>query len=369
MRALVTGGAGLIGSHLVDLLIHNGYEVTILDNLDEQTHLDGKPDWIKPKTKFVLGDICNKENLEEALKDVDVVFHQAAFGGFTTELTKYLDVNVTGTGRIFEIIKEHKLPIKKIVIASSQAIYGEGIYTCSVHGIQYPDGRSIEQLKQREWEVKCPHCIKFMTPLLTNEDKLLNGKTIYALSKYFEEKIALALGKQMDIPVVALRYALTYGPRQSLYNPYTGVVSIFSTRILNNLGPVVYEDGLQTRDFIYVEDVARANLFVVESEKISFQSFNVGTGKPTSVMELIQTLCNTYGKDVKPILRGEFRPGDVRHFVHDSSKLQSLGFKPKVSLDEGIARTAEWIKSHSNIQESFSSAEQLLKKQGVVLTT
>lgn len=369
MKALVTGGAGLIGSHLVDLLIERGYEVTILDNLDEQTHPKGTPAWINPKAKFVLGDVRSQVHLEEALKDIDVVFHQAAFGGFTPELTKYLDINVTGTGRLFEIIKEKCLSVKKIVVASSQAIYGEGTYKCNVHGIQYPSYRKEEQLKQRDWEVKCPECKAVMQPLLTNEDKPFYGKTIYALSKYFEEKLALSLGKEMNIPVVALRYAVTYGPRQSLYNSYTGVVSIFSTRILNNLGPVIYEDGLQTRDFIYVGDVARANLFVLENDKTVFQSFNVGTGKATTTLELAQALCSTYKKDIAPILHSEFRPGDVRHFVHDSSKLEKLGFKPKVNFEEGIAKTTDWIKSQSNIKESFTSAEQLLKKHGVVLST
>ena len=369
MKALVTGGAGLIGSHLTDLLIEKGYEVTALDNLDEQTHPKGMPDWIHPKANFVLGDVRCPEHLEKALKNVDVVFHQAAFGGFTPELTKYLDVNVTGTGRLFEVIQNQQLPVKKVVIASSQAIYGEGAYTCSIHGIQYPLLRPVEQLKCREWEVKCMKCGINMSSVLTNEDKLTQGETIYAASKFFEERLALSLGKRIGIPVVALRYAVTYGPRQSLYNPYTGVVSIFSTRILNELGPVIYEDGLQTRDFIYVGDVARANLFVMENNKTGFQSFNVGTGQATTTLKLMQTLSKAYSIAIDPILRSEFRPGDVRHFVHDSSKLQQLGFTPIVSFEEGIARTADWIQGQSKVQESFSKAEKLLKRQGIVLST
>lgn len=367
MKALVTGGAGLIGSHLTDLLIEKGYDVTILDNLDNQTHPNGKPAWINPKAKFVLGDVRSQVHLEEALKDVNIVFHQAAFGGFTSELTKYLDSNVTGTGKIFEVIKEKHLPVKKIVIASSQAIYGEGTYSCVSCKIQYPPYRSLRYLKNKEWEVKCPKCNKEMKPELTNEEKPLQGNTIYAMSKFFEEKLALSLGKQLEIPVVALRYAVTYGPRQSLYNPYTGVVSIFSTRILNNLGPVIYEDGLQTRDYIYVGDVARANLFVMENNNTSFKSFNVGTGKPTTTLELALALCKAYNKDILPILKSEFRPGDVRHFVHDRSKLSSLGFKLSVSLEEGISYTKEWILNQSNVKESFSDAVKLLKKYGVVL--
>lgn len=368
MKALVTGGAGLIGSHLTDMLIERGYDVTILDNLDEQTHPGGKPDWINPKVHFILGDVCSPY-LEEALKDVEVIFHQAAFGGFTPELTKYLDANVTGTGHLFEIIQRKKLPVKKIVIASSQAIYGEGTYKCSVHEIQYPPYRSVDQLKNREWEVKCPECGKDMTPLLTKEDKPIQGQTIYALSKFFEEKLAISLGKQMDIPVVALRYAVTYGPRQSLYNSYTGVVSIFSTRILNNLGPVIYEDGLQTRDFIYVSDVASANIFVMENKAADFQSFNVGTGQAMTPLKLSQMLCKAYSKDIDPILRSDFRPGDVRHFVHDSSKLKKLGFTPAVGFEDGITRTANWIKNRSRVKESFSDSEKLLKKYGVVLSS
>ena len=252
-------------------------------------------------------------------------------------------------------------------MASSQAVYNEGAYICSVHGIQYPPPRNLDELKLREWELKCPQCRKNMLPILTNEEKPTQGESISALSKLFEELLSLSLGKQLNIPVVALRYAVTYGPRQSLYNPYTGVVSIFSTRILNNLGPVIYEDGLQTRDFIYVSDIARANLFVMENEKTNFQSFNVGTGKATTALELVKVLCKAYRINVAPVLHSEFRPQDVRHFVHDSSKLQSLGFKPLVSLEEGITLTTEWIKKQENIPESFSNAEQVLKKQGIVL--
>lgn len=369
MRALVTGGAGLIGSHLTDLLIGRGYEVTVLDNLDKQTHPNGIPNWINPKSTFVLGDLRSAKDLEKTLRNVDVVFHQAAFGGFTPELTKYLDVNVTGTGQIFEIIRQQKLQVKKIVIASSQAIYGEGTYHCPVHGIQYPSSRPLKQLKNKEWEVKCLKCGANMYPVPTREDKPLHGETIYASSKFFEENLSLSLGKHMGIPVVALRYAVTFGPRQSLYNPYTGVVSIFSTRILNNLGPVIYEDGLQTRDFIYVSDIAQANLFVMENDKANFQSFNVGTGQATTPLKLLETLCKAYGKNIEPVLRLEFRPNDVRHFIHDSSKLRLLGFKPTVSFEEGINHTADWTLSQPNVKESFSEAEVALKKHEVVLLT
>lgn len=369
MRALVTGGAGLIGSHLTDLLIKRGYEVTILDNLDKQTHPNGMPSWLNPKAKFILGDVCNTKDVEKALKNIDVIFHQAAFGGFTPELSKYIDVNVTGTGHIFEVIKEQKLPVKKIVVASSQAIYGEGTYSCPVHETQYPSYRLLKQLKHREWEVKCPECNVSMYPVPTKEDKPACGEIIYALSKFFEERLSLSLGKRLGIPVVALRYAVTFGPRQSLHNPYTGVVSIFSTRILNNLGPVIYEDGLQTRDFIYVSDVARANLFIMENDKTNFQSFNVGTGQATTLLKLLETLCKAYGINTEPILRSEFRPGDVRHFIHDSSKLQSLGFKPEVSFEEGVTLTANWIRRQPNIKENFSEAEVSLKKHKVVLLT
>ncbi|MBX2859800.1 MAG: NAD-dependent epimerase/dehydratase family protein [Vampirovibrio sp.] len=367
-RVLVTGGAGLIGSHLVDLLLEKGHTVKILDNLDDQTHPHGKPDWIPSDVEFIHGDMRSDADVKNALTNVDWVFHQAAFGGFTPALTQYIDVNSTGTARIFELIREHKLPIEKIVAASSQAIYGPGLYTCPSHGTQAPGMRTMEQLKAGRWEAECPQCNAPMAPELNPETAPKSGETIYAISKHAEEKLILGLGKAMDIPTVALRYAVTYGPRQSIFNPYTGVVSIFSTRLLNNQRPVVYEDGKQTRDFLYVSDNVAANLFVMEHLDTAYQAYNVGTQQPVEIGNLVNQLARLYGKPEGADMPGSFRPGDVRHFVHRCEKLYALGWQPKVSLDEGLGHYVNWIQSQGNVQDYFEEAFQRLQQLQMVVS-
>jgi dTDP-L-rhamnose 4-epimerase len=366
-KALVTGGAGLIGSHIVDLLLERGCRVRILDNLEPQTHPKGKPAWIPPEAEFVQGDMRSQADVERALEGVDVVFHQAAFGGFTAELSKYVDVNTTGSIRIFEAIQNGRYPIQKIVVASSQAIYGEGKYRCPAHGVQHPPLRDREQLMARQWEVRCPTCGQEMAPLPAGEDKPLDGATIYAITKETQERWPLIFGQAMDIPVVALRYAVTYGPRQSVYNPYTGVVSIFSTRMLNGLPPVVYEDGRQSRCFTYVGDVARANLFAMENDEANYQALNVSSGRATTVLDLVSALNDLYRLSIAPALRGEFRPGDVRHILPDSSRLNALGWKAETSLEEGLRRYVEWIETLGPVREYFGEAERLLKERRVVI--
>lgn len=365
-RALVTGGAGLIGSHIVDLLIENGYEVTILDNLEKQTHRQGKPDWIHPRADFIEGDVRKEADVRTALQGVRFVFHQAAFGGFTESISKYFDVNVGGTARIFEWIASGDFRVEKVVVASSQAVYGEGSYECAQHGGISPAARPLSQLKSGQWSLLCPKCGKELKPLLTGEDRVTDARGTYALSKEFEEKLALTCGEKLNIPVVSLRYAVTYGPRQSVFNPYTGVVSIFSTRLLNGLAPVVYEDGRQMRDFVYVGDVARANLFAMENPAAAGRIFNVGTGKATGIADLVKILGLLYGREMKPDLPGEFRWGDVRHILLDPAKLNQLGFKASTSLNEGLGRFVNWIKSQGSIEEYFSDAYADLKKKRVI---
>lgn len=367
-RVLVTGGAGLIGSHLADLLLKEGHQVKILDNLDTQTHLHGKPSWIPAEVEFIQGDLRSDADVLRALKNVDWVFHQAAFGGFTTALTQYMDVNATGTARIFETIREHRLPVEKIVSASSQAIYGEGLYQCGTHGEISPEMRPREQLMHGEWETQCPQCGEPMQPLLTRESSVINGETIYATSKLAEERLTIGLGKLLGIPTVALRYAVTYGPRQSIFNPYTGVVSIFSTRLLNGKAPVIYEDGEQTRDFLYVEDNVLANLFVMEHPDTAYQVYNVGRQQPVKIKNLVKTLADIYEKSIQPELPGSFRPGDVRHFVHNSQKLMSLGWKPKISLEEGLRRYVEWIETQRDIRDYFDDAQKRLQELQVIVS-
>jgi dTDP-L-rhamnose 4-epimerase len=297
---------------------------------------------------------------------VDVIFHEAAYGGFAPELTKMTDVNATGIARLFEAIRTGNLPVRKIVTASSQAVYGEGAYTCDEHGPCYPPPRSIEQLERGEWEVRCPICNEPTRSFPVAEDAPLKLNAVYALTKHFEERLTLALGREWEIPAVALRYSLTYGPRQSVFNPYSGIASIFSTRLLNDLPPVIYEDGHQERDFVFVEDVARANLFVLNEERANYEVFNVGTGRGTQVLDFARMLRDAYEVDVEPATPGEFRPVDFRHLVADATRLRDLGWKPTVEVEEGVRRYVEWIMAMPKPREYFTKAEQTLKGMGIV---
>jgi dTDP-L-rhamnose 4-epimerase len=365
VKVLVTGGAGLIGSHIVDMLLEKGYEVKILDNLERPTHLKGKPPWIPKEAEFILGDMRNEKDVDKALEGVKIVFHQAATGGFSDEIARYVHANSLGTAIMLELIKEKHKNVEKIIVASSQAVYGEGKYTCDTcKEVKFPSARPIEQLLNKEWEWYCSHCKGKLKPIPTDEESYIGGELVYSITKYDQERLVMSFGKMHKIPTVALRYFVTYGPRQSLFNPYTGVCSIFSTRILNNLPPIIYEDGLQTRDFVYVEDVARANILVAEDKKADYQVFNVGTGKPTSILTFAKVLIKKYGYDLEPEIKGTFRIGDTRHLFADISKIKKLGFKPSFSLEEGFERYISWIKEQGDVKEYFSEAERLLKEKG-----
>lgn len=365
--ALVTGGAGLIGSHIVDLLLQRGYQVKILDNLEPVTHPSGRPAWIPVEAEFIEGDVRNLEDWAKALQGVQVIFHQAAWGGFSPDISKITETNVSGTARLFEAIRAHHLLIEKIVVASSQAVYGEGKYQCERHGLVHPPLRPLEQLERGQWEVRCPSCGNAMKPLPIDEGTCPDVTGVYSVSKYAEERMALALGKEFGIPTVALRYALTYGARQSLFNPYTGICSIFSMRILAGELPVVFEDGLQTRDFTFVRDVADANIHVMECDEANYGVFNVGTGIPTTVWEFACTLARLYGRpEIQPVLPNEFRPLDLRHLVTDNQRLRRLGWKPRYSLEQGLTEYVEWIESQERPVVYFEQALAQLRKLGVV---
>jgi dTDP-L-rhamnose 4-epimerase len=367
VTVLVTGGAGLIGSHLVDQLLEDGRRVRVLDNLDPQTHLEGRPEWISTDAEFIEGDVRDTDCLVHCLDGVDEIYHQAAFGGFTTEMSVYYDVNATGTARIFEVIEQEKLDVRKLVAASSQAVYGEGLYHCADDGTVQPAPRTLEQFSQGAWEPECPRCGRALQPALTSEEALWNGETPYAVSKLAEERTVIGSGRRLGIPTVALRYAVTFGPRQSVYNPYTGVVSIFSTLLLNGLRPMVYEDGRQTRDYIFVRDIASANRLVMDDERANWQVYNVGTERPVTVIELIEKLASEYELQADYDLRGEFRPGDVRHLVHDSRKLRRLGWGPETSLEQGLREFVNWIRDLGELKEYFRQALVRLREHGVVM--
>src|SRR3989440_9394638 len=364
--ALVTGGAGLIGSHVTDLLVREGWKVRVLDNLEPQTHRRAKPAWIHEKAEFIEGDLRDRATITAALDQIDIVFHQAAYGGYMPEISKYVHVNSLGKAQMLEVMHEKNLPIEKIVVASSQAVYSEGAGICPKHQLVFPDVRPIEQLRKGDWEVHCPICGAITKSAPTPENAPVGGETVYGLTKVDQEKLVLLWGKQVGIPTVALRYSCTYGPRQSIFNPYTGVIAIFCTRLLNDLPPVLYEDGQQTRDFSFVEDIARANLLAAETDMLDGFAVNVGSGEGTPIRRVAQILAALLKIDIEPEARGEFRPGEMRHLTSDTTKIRSAGYKPQIALEDGIARYVDWIRSQSDIRDYFSEAETILKSKGIV---
>ncbi|MGI8609572.1 MAG: NAD-dependent epimerase/dehydratase family protein [Candidatus Dormibacteria bacterium] len=364
-HALVTGGAGLIGSHVVDLLLTAGWRVRILDNLEPQTH-DGPPAHLNRDAEFLLGDVRDAGAVTRALEGIDVVFHQAAYGGYMPEVAKFMDVNTVGTARIVERIRDARLPVRKVVMASSQAVYSEGATLCSEHGLQFPGGRPASQLERGDFAVKCPVCGGPTTSVPTPEGAPAGGENVYAVSKYAQERLALAWGAQSGVPVVPLRYSCTYGPRQSLRNPYTGVIAIFVTRILNGLPPVVYEDGLQTRDLTYVEDIARANLIAAGIDLWDGRPVNVGSGRPTSILELARTLCAELDPSVQPEVGGEYRTGEMRALVADITLAGGGGYVPSMELAQGLRNYLAWAREQGEVAEGFSAASARLRDTGMV---
>jgi len=363
MKILVTGGAGFIGSHTVDILIEKGFKVRILDNLEPQVHGSKKPDYINPNAEFILGDVTNADVWKNVLKNIDAVIHLAAIVGIGQSMyqpVRYLDVNTLGTAKLYETLltrPELRKKIQKIIIASSMSIYGEGTYECKNCGIVYPRLRPKQQLEKKDWEIHCPKCDEHVGPIPTNEDKLPLNLSTYALSKYDQEKLSLNYGVALNIPTAALRYFNVYGPRQSLNNPYTGVCAIFSSRIKNNNSPIIYEDGLQTRDFIYVEDIVRANLLCLE-KFTGVDSFNVGSGISANILKIAETLIKLHASNVEPKITGEFRIGDIRHAYGDVSKIKrELGFAAKVPLEEGFKNLIEWSQTQKAV-DRFEEAEK-----------
>ncbi len=366
MTALVTGGAGQIGSHIVDALLARGWEVTVLDNLDPAVHPDGRPPWVPSEVRFIQGDVTDARAVAQALEGVTVVFHQAAYQGLLPDFSKFFHINSAGTALLYETIVAQRLPVQKVIVASSQAVYGEGAYACATHGWIYPSPRPLRQLLEGEWEFRCPTCGEQLAPQLTDET-VVNGSTAYAVSKHSQEEIAIGFGRTFGIPSVALRYAITFGPRQSFRNAYSGLSGILAQRVLNRKPVVLYEDGKQTRDLIFVEDVAQANLFVLEHDDANYQAFNVGTGRGVTMLEFARLLATKLGS--KPVIElpGEFRLGDVRHLVPDVGKLQRLGWRARTTLEEAAERYAAWIAEQPRVEDRAGPAIEDLRQRGVVL--
>jgi dTDP-L-rhamnose 4-epimerase len=366
MKILVTGGAGFVGSHLVDELVKKN-DIVIYDNLEPQVHKN-IPEYLNNSAEFIREDIRNKTKLKEAISDSEIIFHEASMVGVGQsmyQIEKYMDVNTMGTAKLLDILANEEHNIKKLIVASSMSIYGEGKYECSDCGIVYPSLRSNEQLKKREWEMKCPSCGKVVKPVPTGEDKPLQPTSIYAISKKDQEEMCLAVGRTYGVPTAALRYFNIYGPRQALSNPYTGVCAIFSSRIKNNNPPIIFEDGLQTRDFISVHDIVQANLLVMQKSRADYETFNVGTGEPVTIFDIAHTLSKLYGKALKPEIVNKYRSGDIRHCFADISKIKKLGFKLSVFFEEGMAELVGWGRTQE-AEDKSDAAYQELKEKGLV---
>lgn len=370
MKILITGGAGFVGSHLVDALVERRYRVKILDNLEPQVHgrKQKPPEYLNKDAEFLRGDVRNREYLKKAIDGVEIIFHFAArvgVGQSMYQIQKYMETNTLGTANLLDILASEKHKVERLIVASSMSIYGEGVYRCRDCGVVFPILRKDEQLLKKDWEMRCTHCHRIVKPIPTSEDKPLHPTSIYAISKRDQEEMCLTIGRAYHIPTVALRYFNIYGPRQSLSNPYTGVCAIFSSRIKNNQPPLIYEDGLQTRDFINIRDIIQATLLVMEKSEADYQIFNVGTGKPTSVLNIAQVLTRLYNKEIKPQIANKYRSGDIRHCYADISKIKKLGFVPRISLEVGMRKLVEWGR-HMESEDKFKIVERELKEKGLV---
>ncbi len=368
MNVLVTGGAGFIGSFIVDELVGRGHQVRILDCLDPQVHPNGeKPDYLNPEAEFIQGDVCDTHTLAKAIEGQEIIFHKAAAVGMGQSMYKvrhYVDVNITGTANLLDLLVNTNHSVRKVIVAASQSSYGEGCCIDPKRGTVKAAFRGEEQLQAHRWEYRSPDG-EIMEPTATPETASLDCKAIYAITKRVQEEMVLSIGETYNIPSVALRYFNVYGPRQSLSNPYTGVLAIFMSRLANGKAPVIYEDGLQTRDFISVHDIVQANMLAMENEQADYQIFNVGTGKPTSIKEIAHLLAKVYNSSIEPQITGQYRKGDTRHCYADISKIQRLiGFEPKVTLEEGLKELVEWS-STTEANDLFDQAAKELSERGL----
>jgi len=351
MKVLVTGGAGFIGSHLVDALLAKGHDVRVFDSLESQVHGESGevPSYLNRNAEFVRGDVCDRDALYRALNGIEVVYHQASVVGVGQsmyQIRKYSQANVVGTATLLDIIVNEKTKVGKLFLASSMSNYGEGRYKCASCGIVFPKLRGLEQLKARRWEVQCPTCHSSLSSMPTDESKPLFPTSVYATNKRDQEEMFCQVGLAYGIPTAVFRYFNVYGPRQALSNPYTGVIAIFSNCLLAGTIPVIFEDGLQTRDFTSVHDIVQANMLALEKHHSGVEIFNVGTGVPTNLVQLIEHLGRSLSMNFdKPIeCANRFRAGDIRHCFADTSHIQSqLRFQPQVSLSVGLKELTEWL--------------------------
>jgi dTDP-L-rhamnose 4-epimerase len=368
----VTGGAGFIGSFIVDELVERGHEVRVLDNLEPQVHGAGGavPGYLNAGAELISGDVRDEDVLRRALEGVEVLFHQAAMVGVGQsmyQIRRYTEANAVGAAAILDVIAEGKSSVRKMLVASSMSIYGEGKYECKKCGLVYPRLRTVEQLGAGVWEMQCAGCGETASPLPTDEDKPLFPTSIYAVTKRDHEEMFLAVGTAYKIPTVALRYFNVYGPRQALSNPYTGVCAIFSSRLLNRKSPVVYEDGLQSRDFVHVTDIVQANMLAMEKEEADYGVFNVGSGRSLTILDIAKILAEKIAPDcgIEPEIAAKFREGDIRHCFADIARIrEALGYEPRVAFEDGIDDLTQWVKTQV-AEDRFEEARKELEQRGL----
>ncbi len=381
--ALVTGGAGFIGSYITDELLRRGYAVRILDNLEPQVHgglreNGGRPDYLAREAELVLGDVRDPEAVRNALHGVDVLVHQAALVGVPQsmyDIRRYTDINAMGGATVLDVAMNDRAirdRLQKMVVASSMSIYGEGAYRCPDHGTVFPKLRPLAQLQAHGWAMRCPAtgCDHVVAAVATDESKPLQPLSIYAIGKRDHEEMFLAVGRAYGIPTVALRYWQVYGQRQALSNPYTGVGAIFCSRVLAGNAPPVYEDGAQLRDFVHAKDIARANALALESADAIDHAINIGTGNPISIADVAWTIVREMGADrdgITPEVLQQFRPGDTRDCFPDiSAARRLLGYAPTIPFTEGAKELVAWVRDQKGrAEDRFEQAQLELQAKGL----
>jgi dTDP-L-rhamnose 4-epimerase len=370
---LVTGGAGYIGSHLVDALVARDYRVTVLDNLEPQVHRSGTwPSYANANARYVRGDVRDRTVFEPLVLASDAVVHFGAavsVGQSMYQVDRYVDVNTRGTALLLDILVNAKHHVQKVVVASSIGVYGEGAYRCSVHGAVAPTIRPEAQLAARDWEQRCPTCGEHVASIPTPEDKALYRDNIYSMTKYHQEEMVLLIGKTYGIPSVAARFFNVYGPRQSLSNPYAGVAAIWLSRLLNDRQPMVFEDGGQLRDFVSIHDVVDCLMLMLESSGADYLPVNVGSGDTVTILEIARTLNRILGKSIEPQITQTGRKFDIRHNTADITRARAaLGFRPKVSLADGMSELVEWARTTPDVAtDFFDKALDELQQKGLLV--
>jgi len=365
MKVLVTGGAGFIGSHTTDRLVREGHEVTVLDALTSPVHRDGVPGYLTPGADLFVGDVRNRDLLANLLRRTDAVYHFAAYQDYLPDFSRFTDVNVVSTSLIYEIAVAERLDLQRVVVASSQSAMGEGLYRCPVDGEQTPGMRPEGALRAGVWDIPCPVCGGGLEMLRTPE-RVSNPQNAYGMSKYGEELVALNLGRRYGIPTVALRYSIVQGPRQSVYNAYSGACRIFSLHYLLGSAPTLYEDGAMIRDYVNIHDVVDANLLALDDDRAVGRVFSVGGGTPFTTAELAEVVRAHYGSDQPGRVTGQYRFGDTRHIVSDVSALQALGWAPRRTPKESVAEYADWLEGMPGLDQVLADADATMASLGVV---